>query len=154
MEGSAHGDDGSGEGRDLPAPRHPDLLQEGGGLRHSAVRRRPASGERAHRDRGGAGHRDGGAPPQAGHPGDLRAQFRTDRDGARRAAARLALRRQSRRGRRPARPADGPGRRPGPADPRAAPAGGLGGHLRRGGGLARGVPRARLADRARPLLLP
>ena len=28
MEGSAHGDDACGEGRDLPASRHPHLLPE------------------------------------------------------------------------------------------------------------------------------
>ena len=92
MEGSAHGDDGSGEGRAQPAPRHPDLLPQGGGLGDPAVRRRSAHRERPHRDRGGAGHRDRGAAAAQGHPGGLRARLRAGRDGARRAAPRQPLR--------------------------------------------------------------
>lgn len=62
MEGSAHGDDASGEGRNLSASRNPDLLQEGRSLGDSSVRGWAAPGERPDCDRGGAGHRDGGAP--------------------------------------------------------------------------------------------
>ena len=54
-------------------------------------------------------------------------------------------------GRRRPGPADRPGRRPRPAGARAAPAGRLRHHLRLRGGLARSVPRPRLADRAGPL---
>ena len=119
-----------------------------------AVRRRPAPGERAHRDRGGAGHRrsrPGGCSKDIleifGHgsdlvvmaPGGLR---RGCRYVVRVVAGGDQLARQTGL-------VDGRG----PPDPGPAPAGGLRRDLRRRGGLARRLPGARLAHRARPLLL-
>ena len=72
--------------------------------------------------------------------------------GGRRAAQGQPLPRPGRHGRRGAGPADRAGRRPRPAGPRPAAAGRRRRDVRRRGRLARRVPRARLADRARPLL--
>ena len=85
-----------------------------------------------------------------GHRRGVRPQHRGARAGARRTAqgSRYIVRVVSRR--RGAGPADRADRQPRPAGPRAAAAGGRGSDLRRRGGVAGGVPGARLADRAGP----
>ena len=105
------------------------------------------------RRRGRARHRLDRAPAAQGDRRGLRPRQRRARRRRRRPAQGQPLRRARLQGRRGPGPADRAGRRPRPAGPRPAAAGRQRRHLRRRGRLARCVPRARLAHRARPLLL-
>ena len=131
---------------------HQALLPQGRGLGDAAVRRRAAHRQRPHRGRGGARHRRRRAPAAQGHRRDLRAHLRGRRDRARRAAP------GSRYVVRVVKDGEALARQTGLLDGRGRPvrgpaaAGRLRRHLRRGGRLARRVPRPRLAHRAGPLV--
>ena len=116
----------------------------------AAVRRRAAPRRRPHRRRGRAGHRLGGPPAAQGDRRGLRARLRGAGGRRRRPAQGQPLPRPGGQGRRGAGPAGRPGRPARPAGTRPAAPRRRRRHRRRRGGLARRVPRARLADRAGP----
>ena len=103
-------------------------------------------------DRGRARHRLGRAPAAQGDRRDLRLRLRGADRRRRRPAQGQPLPRAGHQGRRGARPPGRPGRPARPAGERAAAPRRRRRHRRCRGRLARRVPRARLAHRARPRL--
>ena len=128
------------------------MLPQVRGRRDTEVRRGAAHHRGAHRRRGGAGHGQRRAPAAARALRGLRPHPRGPRARGRRAAQGQPVRRAGGPGRRVARPADRPHRQPRPPGARAAPQGRERLGVRRRGRVARGVPRARVPHRARPVL--
>ena len=154
-EGRPHGDDGRGQGRADPADRHQALLPQGGGGRRCCGSRAGCTSWRARR---WSRRRSTPGPPRGGCARTSPRCTATRSDVhvvvRRRASARAAAMSCGSR-----RTATALARQTGLLDGRGRPVRGLppqvvsGAHVRRRGGLARRLPRPRLADRAGPVVV-